>query len=230
MALDWHSLDNAIISNMNKSFLGDFKYDPTMLVSASSETRTDGTTYTLQFDTQGMGTFRTLRLDDMSVVAGRLPLEGLKEPKSPKVERVVHNGPATVVFFDDGTKVVAKCVGDKYDERVGILTSVFRKHMGSERCEPYEKAIRKVATLVRSPKALIALGKSLVRMGEWLRDDLFNERIELEDELADLKSEIKEAQRDLKGTSGDVRAVYEARLQELRAEARDFRAKLKEMQ
>lgn len=211
MALDWHSLDNAIISNMNKSFLGDFKYYPTMLTSASVDTRTDGTTY-------------TLCLDDMSVVAMKKPDESLK------VEKVVHNGPATVVFFDDGTKVVAKCVGDKYDERVGILTAVFRKLMGSERCEPYEKAVRKVALLVRSPKALIALGKALVRMGEWLRDDLFNERIELEDELADLRSEIKEAQRDLKGTSGDVRAVYEARLQELRAEAREVRAKLKEMQ
>jgi len=33
----------------------------------------------------------------------------LAEKKQPKVERVIFNGPATIVFWDDGEKTVVKC-------------------------------------------------------------------------------------------------------------------------
>lgn len=46
----------------------------------------------------------------------------------PKPSKVIINDPATVTFFDDGTKVVAKAAGgDEYDPLFGIMTCALRK-------------------------------------------------------------------------------------------------------
>lgn len=45
-----------------------------------------------------------------------------------EIERVLFNGPATIVFFKDGTKSVAKCrAGDVFDHEKGIAMAVMRK-------------------------------------------------------------------------------------------------------
>lgn len=44
------------------------------------------------------------------------------------VTRVVQNGPATVVFFDDGTKSVTKCrLGDEFDPTLGVAWALCKR-------------------------------------------------------------------------------------------------------
>ena len=50
----------------------------------------------------------------------------------PKIERVFFNGPATIVFWDDGVKTVAKCDwGDKYDIQRGIERCMMKRMFGN---------------------------------------------------------------------------------------------------
>lgn len=43
-------------------------------------------------------------------------------PNKFKIKRVIYNGPATIIFWDDGTKTVVKCHDeDNYDRRIGFL-------------------------------------------------------------------------------------------------------------
>lgn len=56
------------------------------------------------------------------------------------VESITYNGPATIVFWKDGTKTVIKChEGDQFDEVTGFLLCCLRKmmtqHSYSELCD-----------------------------------------------------------------------------------------------
>lgn len=45
-----------------------------------------------------------------------------------KVKSVKFSGPATIVFFDDGTKSVTKCrAGDEYDIKLGVSWAICKK-------------------------------------------------------------------------------------------------------
>lgn len=45
-----------------------------------------------------------------------------------KVKSVKFSGPATIVFFDDGTKAVTKCrAGDEYDINLGVSWAICKK-------------------------------------------------------------------------------------------------------
>ena len=49
----------------------------------------------------------------------------------PALTKVISSDPATIVFWDDGTKTVVKCQeGDTYSAKVGILYAVIRKCIG----------------------------------------------------------------------------------------------------
>lgn len=49
------------------------------------------------------------------------------------ITRVIHNNPATIVFWNDGTKTVAKVQqGDEYNPIAGLLTCVMKKMVGNE--------------------------------------------------------------------------------------------------
>lgn len=51
-----------------------------------------------------------------------------EDRRFPEIDRVVFNGPATVTFFKDGTKVVSKCHdGDEFDPIVGLINACIRK-------------------------------------------------------------------------------------------------------
>ena len=44
------------------------------------------------------------------------------------IKRVVFNGPATIVFWNDGTKTVVKCAeGETYDKEKGLLAAMAKK-------------------------------------------------------------------------------------------------------
>ena len=59
-------------------------------------------------------------------------IKSLGNPHVPELEidRVIFSNPATIVFFEDGTKAVAKChPDDVYDEHAGIAVAI-AKRMG----------------------------------------------------------------------------------------------------
>ena len=59
---------------------------------------------------------------------------GIIEFLTPKIKKVIHNNPATVVFWGDGTKTVVKCQEEDrhgYSERVGLLMCIAKKFFGN---------------------------------------------------------------------------------------------------
>lgn len=49
-----------------------------------------------------------------------------------KIKRVIFNDPATIVFWDDGTKTVVKCgKHDYYNEEVGLMACIVKKITGN---------------------------------------------------------------------------------------------------
>lgn len=60
----------------------------------------------------------------------------------PKIERVMFNGPATIVFWQDDTKTVVKCrEGDTFDPEKGIAMAIAKKVLGNE--DGYYEGIKK---------------------------------------------------------------------------------------
>ena len=50
----------------------------------------------------------------------------------PDIKRIVFNDPATIVFWDDGTKTVVKaCEGDKFERYMGFAMACMKKMFGS---------------------------------------------------------------------------------------------------
>ena len=59
-----------------------------------------------------------------------------KENKNmvPYIKKVIFNNPATIVFWSDGTKTVAKAHGeDKFDKEVGLTVCIAKKAMGNKK-------------------------------------------------------------------------------------------------
>ena len=53
----------------------------------------------------------------------------------PEIENVMYNDPATIVFWSDHTKTVAKCSGgDTYNPEMGLMVCIAKKYFGN-----YEK-------------------------------------------------------------------------------------------
>ena len=62
------------------------------------------------------------------------PFFNFPNPKQPSLTKVISSGPATIAFWDDGTKTVVKCQeGDTYDAEKGILYAVLRKCMSNNK-------------------------------------------------------------------------------------------------
>lgn len=60
----------------------------------------------------------------------------------PKIERVIFNGPATIVFWQDDTKTVVKCrESDSFDHEKGIAMAIAKKALGNE--DGYYEGIKK---------------------------------------------------------------------------------------
>lgn len=55
--------------------------------------------------------------------------------------RVIRNGPATIVFWKDGTKTVVKCHDEDYDPEKGLAMALCRKMWGRSRTEHFLKKV-----------------------------------------------------------------------------------------
>lgn len=50
----------------------------------------------------------------------------------PEIKNIIFNNPATIVFWEDNTKTVVKCMsGYEYDEYAGFMAAVCKKLFGS---------------------------------------------------------------------------------------------------
>ena len=59
-----------------------------------------------------------------------------------KIKKVIFNDPATIVFWDDGTKTVAKAHGDdKFDKEVGLTVCIAKKALGNR--SNFDKVFKK---------------------------------------------------------------------------------------
>ena len=61
---------------------------------------------------------------------------GLFTPK-----RIIHNGPALIVFWWDGTKTVVKCHNEDFDVEKGLAMALCRKMWGRSRTEHFLKKV-----------------------------------------------------------------------------------------
>lgn len=60
----------------------------------------------------------------------------------PSIKDVIHNVPATIVFWNDNTKTVVKCQeGDVYDPEKGLAMAISKKALGNKGnyCEVFKK-------------------------------------------------------------------------------------------
>lgn len=49
------------------------------------------------------------------------------------IEKVIFNDPATIVFWNDGTKTVVKCQeGDTFDKEKGLAMAITKKYLGNK--------------------------------------------------------------------------------------------------
>lgn len=60
----------------------------------------------------------------------------------PSIKKVIFNDPATIVFWEDGSKTVVKCQdGDIYDPEKGLAMAISKKALGNQGnyCEVFKK-------------------------------------------------------------------------------------------
>ncbi len=50
-----------------------------------------------------------------------------------EINRVIFNNPATIVFWNDGTKTVVKCQdGDVFSKETGLMAAMLKRYMGND--------------------------------------------------------------------------------------------------
>lgn len=83
-----------------------------------------------------------IRCDDTAFLSGGAPFsEHVIKPR-----RIVRNGPAMVVFWNDGTKTVVKCHEEEFDFEKGLAMALARKMWGRSRTLAYLKKVEEQAT------------------------------------------------------------------------------------
>ena len=50
----------------------------------------------------------------------------------PCIKKVIFNGPATIVFWDDGTKTVVKAENEEVDKEKGLAMAISKKFLGNK--------------------------------------------------------------------------------------------------
>lgn len=51
----------------------------------------------------------------------------------PHPNRVIINGPATIIYWSDGTKTVVKCQpGDTFNAETGLMAAMLKRYMGND--------------------------------------------------------------------------------------------------
>lgn len=51
---------------------------------------------------------------------------------TPRIDKVIFNGPATIVFWSDGTKTVVKAKNEEFDKEKGLAMAISKKFFGNK--------------------------------------------------------------------------------------------------
>lgn len=51
---------------------------------------------------------------------------------STAIKEVIFHDPATIVYWEDGTKTVVKCQGEEFDKEKGLLAAIAKKVYGNK--------------------------------------------------------------------------------------------------
>ena len=64
---------------------------------------------------------------------------------NPKIKKVIFNNPATIIFWNDGTKTVVKANDEQFDPEKGMAMAISKKMLGNEGCyyETFKKWLPK---------------------------------------------------------------------------------------
>lgn len=66
-----------------------------------------------------------------TTVDGVMPREK-KSVVFPEIKNVIFHDPATIVWWEDGTKTVVKAEGEKYDPEKGLTMAISKKALGNK--------------------------------------------------------------------------------------------------
>lgn len=66
------------------------------------------------------------------------PVPTTKRAMLDKIEKVIFNNPATIVFWSDGTKTVVKCENENFDPEKGLAMAISKKLLGDNQGYYYE--------------------------------------------------------------------------------------------
>lgn len=64
-----------------------------------------------------------------------ISIERVDNPMLPEIKDVIFNDPATIVFWEDGTKTIVKCrkeLGDTYSKETGLAMAIAKKAYGNK--------------------------------------------------------------------------------------------------
>lgn len=68
--------------------------------------------------------------DDITITAKLDPI--FMDVEFPAIKNVIFNPPATIVFWDDGTKTVVKCSHEDFDPEKGLAMAISKKALGNK--------------------------------------------------------------------------------------------------
>lgn len=92
-----------------------------------------------------------VRLDASGITLGNFQLDMLPHGRE-LPERVMFNPPATIAFWKDGTKTVAKCSkGDEFSEYVGLLVCIAKRNLKVPRRGTFEDAMARLLKRAERP-------------------------------------------------------------------------------
>lgn len=110
--------------------------------SIEREFSTSGMTETVTItNTVPMGQGGSLPLPNWAPPIGVLPQWMTGQRRSLRPEKVVFNGPTTIVLWKDGTKTVVKNHGEIYDKEKALMAASLKKLLGNY--TGFEKPFRK---------------------------------------------------------------------------------------
>lgn len=103
-----------------------------------------------------------------------------KEMNKMKIKDVIFNNPATIVFWEDGSKTVVKCqAGDIFDPEKGLAMAICKKAFGNKGnycnifakwCEPvYEEAESLIDSIMLTSSAAIVSAADLRKLAESMK-------------------------------------------------------------
>ena len=71
-------------------------------------------------------------IDEFKIIDGIIYKDNVKEAVCDYPSKVIFNPPATIVIFNDGTKIISKCdKEDKFSKETGFLMCMLKKVYGN---------------------------------------------------------------------------------------------------